>query len=237
MITYISYNKKKNIEKDIKTKDVNENKVNKKKNKKVLRQPIEKKHFDFLMDKMEELETDEKIKFNIKLLNILLYLSGMRLNECLLLDKKNIENLLTTGSEKIYCKKTYTYRWIYIRSNMLETLMSNFKNGFNINDINEKGIVNKWGNKLTNRTSEIWMEKYFKLLTEKYGGNVSILKGTPWCMHSYRVNFINLMIRKHNIDIAKQMIGHRNVATTLAYYREMEIDDKKLDEIFGGIIF
>lgn len=237
MITYISYNKKKNIEKDIKTKDVNENKVNKKKNKKVLRQPIEKKHFDFLMDKMEELETDEKIKFNIKLLNILLYLSGMRLNECLLLDKKNIENLLTTGSEKIYCKKTYTYRRIYIRPNMLETFMSNFKNGFNINNINEKGLVNKWGNKLTNRTSEIWMEKYFKLLTEKYGGNVSILKGTPWCMHSYRVNFINQMIRTQNIDIAKQMIGHKNVATTLAYYREMEIDDKKLDEIFGGIIF
>lgn len=228
-----------------KTKNVNmmDNKnieiKKKKKEKKVLCHPIEKKHFNFLMDKIEELETDEKIKFNIKLLNTLMYLTGMRLNECLLLDKKNIEGLLTTGREKIYCKKTYSYRWIYMKPKMLEILMSYFKfnNGFNMNDINEKGIINKWGNKLTTRTSERWMEKYFKLLTEKYGGNVSILKGTPWCMHSYRVNFINQMIRTQNIDIAKQMIGHKNLATTYVYYREMEIEDKKLDEIFGGITF
>ena len=209
----------------------------KKKEKKVLRHSIEKKHFDFLMDKIEELETDEKVKFNIKLMNILMYLTGIRLNECLLLDKKNIEGLLTTGSEKIYCKKTYSYRWIYMKQKMLEIFMSYFKNGFNMNDINEKGIVNKWGNKLTNRTAERWMEKYFKLLTEKYGGNNPILRGTPWGMHSYRINFINQMIRSQNIDIAKQMIGHKNVATTCIYYREMEFGDEKLNEIFERTAF
>ena len=209
-------------------------KIKKKKNKKVLRHPIEKKHFDFLMDKIEELETDEKVKFNKKLMNALMYFTGMRINEALLLDKNNIEELFTGGIYNLYCKKTYSYRFIYMQKDLLDNFMSYFKTGFEVDD---KGLINKWGNKLNFLTAERWMAPYFKLLNEKFGGNVKILKGNAWGLHSYRINFINQIIRAENIDIASRMIGHTSIITTCGYYRKMEIPPEKIREVFRKAIF
>ena len=216
----------------IQTKD--ENKVNKKKNKKVLRHPIEKKHFNFLMDKIEKLETDEKVKFNKKLMNALMYFTGMRISEALLLDKNNIQELFTEGVYNLYCPKTYSYRLIYMGDEPLNNFMSYFKNGF---EVDEMGLVNKWGNKLNFLTAERWMVPYFKLLNEKYGGNVKILKGNAWGLHSYRINFINQIIRAENIDVASKMIGHTNIITTCGYYRKMEIPPEKIREAFKKAAF
>jgi integrase len=74
------------------------NKKNKKIiHKKVLRKPINKDAFEYLLLKIDELETEDIVKFNKKLLNVILYYTGLRISEVLLLNKKNIVELYNKG--------------------------------------------------------------------------------------------------------------------------------------------
>jgi hypothetical protein len=43
--------------------------------------------------------------------------------------------------------------------------------------------------------------------------------------HSYRVNYINNVIRSGNIDQARKLIGHKNVETTLIYFRKQPMTE------------
>ena len=208
----------------------------KKDSKRVLRKPIEKIHFEFLLEKIDELEKCDILKFNKKLLNVLLYFTGMRASEALLLDKKNIIELLEKGKYNIYCQKTKEYRWLYLNGSTKDNFLTYFTNDF-YDKLHDKGIVNKWENKLTIEIAERWMEPYFKLLNQTFGGNVSILKGNCWGLHSYRINFINQIIRVANIDDASHIIGHKTIASTITYFRRMDKDEVKINNILKDANF
>lgn len=223
-----NYNKKKNIDNDNKNIEIKK----RKKEKKILRRPIENEHFDYLMNKINELEKNEILKFNKKLLNCLLFFTGMRTNEALSMDKNNILELINKGEFKIYCKKTYDYRWIYLVGGTKNKFISYFDNNMDniINNIHTDGLVNQYGRKLLRKQAFNWMNPYFTLLNDTYGGNNIYLKGNAWGLHSYRVNFINQLVKTSDVFKASNIIGHKNLQTTLIYLRRTNTNKNEVVE-------
>jgi integrase len=210
-----------------------------KKIKKNIKRAIDEDKFNFIIDKLKSDVYDDKVLFNLLLLNTLLYYTGSRISEILLMNKNNIEELLKSKSFNSFCKKTQDYRTLYITTQIINKIL----NIFNLKNINQlikkidvKGLINSVNKKLDLRTSTRYMERFFHLLQSNYGGGYDNLKGCCFGFHSYRVNFINQVITKFNIDKANVMIGHKNINTTLIYFRKLKLSNEEgcniIDNIF-----
>lgn len=198
-----------------------------KKEKKCLRHCINKDIFEYLLNLIDETETDDNVKFNKKVLNLFLYYTGLRLNELLHLNKQNLLQLFNQGKLNVYCKKTGDYRNIFLQSTLKIKFIEHLGNA-NLDRLDSKGIVNKWGNKLSIRTAAEWMDPYWDELQKQFGGDHEVLAGRPFGFHSYRVNFINQVIRSSDLDKASKIIGHKNPVTTLIYFRRFQHTDNEI---------
>lgn len=221
-------NQNNNVINDIK-KDINESKT------RIKRQCITKDILNDLIGMIKSKETNEKKIFNLILLNTLLYLTGCRISEILVLNKSNIEKLISDGKYSAYCSKTKTKRTIYLNQEGKEFILNNL--GMNekdlYNNLDDKGLTNIYNNKLDKRTSYNWMDNYFKLLTEKYynPSNQNDNNELAFNYHSFRTNFINQMCRiNDNFDEVSRLVGHKNPYTTFIYWRELHIDEKKIND-------
>lgn len=194
----------------IKTKSKSKSKI-----KKVLRKCIGKDEFKFLLNKIDECEKDPVNQFSLKLLNVILYYTGLRLNEALSLTQKNVKELMEKGKLRVYCKKTKDYRWLYLHEDMRNSFLSHFEDGKTYERMDDKeGIVcnskkRMVQRKLTEREAARLMDPYFDILEQEFGGSVAGLNGRAWGTHSYRINFINNVIRSADVDQASKLIGHR----------------------------
>ena len=204
----------------------------------IKRQCINKEIFIFLMEEIKKSNYAYKKTFNIILLNSLLYLTGCRIGEILLLNKVNITSLFNNGKHSAYCPKTKSLRTIYLNNDGKNFILNNL--GLNEIDfytnLNEKGLVNLYDNKLDKRTAYNWMDKYFQLFTEKYYNTQYENKNNEiaFNFHSFRVNLINNLCRNcENLDeVCKvsRLIGHKNLNTTFIYWRENKIDEKEIND-------
>lgn len=193
----------------------------KKKEKRNLRSCLEKDIFEFLLNEINDHETNSDALYNITLLNVLLYYTGLRVSEVLILNKIDILSLYNRGKLDVYCKKTKDHRTVFLQGLHKEKFTKHL-NGLDLNAMNKFGISGRYGNKVNQRTVNYWMEYYWDKLEETYGGRVAGLKGRPWGFHSYRVNFINQIVRSGDLDKASKVIGHKNPCTTLIYFRKLK---------------
>ena len=235
--SYIFKNKNKNkTKKPINQDDTDINDNEKKESKtRIKRQCINKDILLDLIDMIKNNEDNDKKIFNMILLNTLLYLTGCRISEILILNKSNIETLLNNGKYEAFCSKTKTKRTLYLNQGGKQLILNNL--GINEDDFNknldEKGLTNIYNNKLDKRTSYNWMDKYFHLLTEKYYNkeNQNDLNELAFNFHSFRTNFINQMCRiNDNFDEVSRLVGHKNPYTTFIYWRELHVDEKKIKD-------
>lgn len=229
---YIYINKKKQDINNIIDMNNSNNMIKKERKTKIKRQCINKDILNYLIEMIEFIENDDKKIFNMILLNTLLYFTGCRIGEILILNKSNIKELFEKEEYNIYCPKTKTNRKIYLsldgKNSILNYLKFNTENDF-FNKLDEKGLVNLYNNKLDKRISYYWMEKYFKLLTENYYNNQNPNNEIVFNFHSFRTNYINTMCRaSDNIDEVSKLIGHKNIYTTFIYWRENHIDKEKI---------
>jgi len=111
-------------------------KEKKKRKIKIKRQCIDKDILYYLIDMIEFLENDEKKIFNMILLNTLLYFSGCRISEILLLNKSNIKELFEKEEFDIFCSKTKSNRKIFLSEDGKNTILKYLK-------INEKDFFDK----------------------------------------------------------------------------------------------
>ena len=244
--TYIFKNKNKkinkkdlNVNQNINNINQNNNDINedeKKESKtRIKRQCINKEILFDLVEMIKNNETNEKKIFNMILLNTLLYLTGCRISEILILKKDDIKTLISNGKYIAYCSKTKTKRTLYLNQGGKELILNNL--GINEYDLyinlDEKGLTNIYNNKLDKRTSYNWMDPYFKILTEKYynNENQNDLNELAFNFHSFRTNFINQMCRiNDNFDEVSRLVGHKNPYTTFIYWRELHVDEKKIND-------
>lgn len=213
----------------------------------VKRECIDYDMFKFLIRKIKGHEEDDEKMFNLILLNSLLYYTGLRISEVLLINKKNLVELFEKEKYNAYCPKTKTRRLIYLDKETKEDLLSNFdfdcddknyieKERIFFDKLSDEGLINLYKNKLNLRTAYLWMDKYFKLLTYKFSDNKTDLGGSPFSFHSYRTNFINKVCRSSDMDTAADLIGHKDASTTFIYWRKYHVDDNKNKQILSKAI-
>jgi len=201
-------------------------KPKKKVEKKIPRKGIDKKNFKFIINSIEKNENNEIKKFNLMLLHCLLRYTGLRVNEVLNMSKNDIETLLRIEQIEVFCSKTKENRLVVLfkkeRKELINFMGENDENDL-INKINHLGIVNSDNKKLSTMDAFRWSKPYFLELENKLGGNNSKFKGSLIGLHSYRIEYINIVLKMGlHIDIVAQLLGHKNTKTTLIYVRKQK---------------
>lgn len=199
-------------------------KPKKKVEKKIPRRGIDLKDFKTIIQSINKHETNEIKKFNLLLLHNLLRYTGLRVNEVLNLSKNDIERLFKQEQINVYCSKTKEERLVVLFKNERKEFLK-FMNELNIDDllekINHSGVVNTENNKLSFTDAFRWSKPYYLELEEKLGGVKN--KGCLIGHHSYRIEYINFVLNMGlHIDVVAQLIGHKNLQTTLIYVRKQK---------------
>lgn len=160
---------------------------------------------DLLIDLLTTLPVN---KFNEKrnfISVILLYITGCRINK-----------LIKTGSIMIHSYKTSTTRRIDI-SESEQLLLIKYEHI--INDI--YSVLNPMDHLLmTSKRKELSNSNAYILLNrilKKYGDK----NGLTILSHSFRIGYITELLKTYNVQIAKSIIGHKQLDTTLRYDRNL----------------
>ena len=211
-------------------------KPKKKVEKKIPRKGIDLKNFKIIISSINKNETNEIKKFNLLLLHNLLRYTGLRVNEVLSMSKNDIERLFKDESINIFCSKTKENRLVVLYKNE-KTEFLKFMNDLSIdellNKIHHSGIINTDSKKLSVTDAFRWSKSYYKELEDKLGGVNLKFKGPLIGHHSYRIEYINFILNKGlHIDIVAQLVGHKNLETTLIYVRKQKPLLKDLKNLF-----
>jgi len=148
-------------------------------------------------------------KQNIKTTLILLYYTGMRINELQQLTIKDLKKLIIEKELIIETFKTKKERKLYISNNAVKELKKLFdykKEDDNNLIIRSKGNPNKTINNLT------FINTINKFIQEALNSN-------RYTSHSYRQNLITQMSKSINTKFIQQFIGHSDIKTTMRYIK------------------
>ena len=158
---------------------------------------------------------DENIRQNTKknLLRtfVILYFTGMRLNEVQELRISDIFDLLKNEEIKIYISKTNSERKLYLTQGFKKELLKLF----NVDDVDlNDRIITKGANK-NNKTginNIVFIQQVNKYLND--------ILGSGFTSHSFRQGIITEMGSSSiNIKIISEFVGHKNVKTTMGYIK------------------
>ena len=155
-------------------------------------------------------------KSNLLRTFVILYFTGMRLNELQDLRVKDIKELIDNGTVKIFLKKTSSERKLYLTEKFKKEIIKLFD--FKIEN-DENRIISKGANKnkrsaINNITFIQQINKFMK----------SIL-GTGFSSHSFRQGIISEFGAKGvNIKIISKFVGHSDVKTTMRYITPTDED-------------
>jgi site-specific recombinase XerD len=189
---------------------------------KLLRDPINE---DVLIDLLTNLPSS---KFNEKrniISIILLYITGCRINELRNFNLLTINKFINSGTIMIHSYKTSTTRRIDI-SESEQLLLKNYeylvKDLYNSLNPTDHILMTSKGKEINNQNAYILLNRVLRKYGDKHG--LSILS------HSFRIGYITELLRTHNVQVAKSMIGHKQIDTTLRYDRNMytSADVKKI---------
>ena len=163
---------------------------------------------------------DEDIKtFNQKRflkIFLLLYYSGMRVNEITQIKYSHIAEIVNTGETIIISHKTKRERILYFSDSAVKELKKYFT--YEQSELNNYCITS-WGN-----PQKSFHEVSLIQLVNKYMKNIL---GNNYTSHSFRQGLITEMGSKSvNPKVIQFFIGHQNVSTTLGYIKPTENDIK-----------
>lgn len=171
---------------------------------------------DVLFDLLTNLPST---KFNEKrniLSIVLLYVTGCRINELRNFNFFTLSKFIETGTTIIHSYKSSTTRRIDISSSE-QLLLKNYKELINdiYNKLDSKDhfLRTSRGKEISNHNAYILLNRVLKKFGDKHG--LSILS------HSFRIGYITELLKTHNVQVAKSMIGHKQIDTTLRYDRNM----------------
>jgi integrase len=175
---------------------------------------------------------DQSIK--LKLIYTVLYYTGLRVNEIAFLTKNSFQLMIDEGSISIIHEKTKTKKIHLIIPEGRKKLkqLENEINYFFETNIHlfssgrrKKQTVNAddHGIHLSRNVIEL-VNKDIQHIAKQYG-----YKGT-YSTHSFRVGFITRLLRDSNVQDVAEIIGHKNLMSTMAYNR-YEIDREKKEKL------
>jgi integrase len=146
----------------------------------------------------------------------LLYMSGLRITEILSIKCADIENAIGSGELKVYISKQNIYRHIPLSDKSVRILKNMTAN----NSDSESFIIHKRNRLFTTLNSASFTYEFNVLIK-------NALNSDDYSSHSFRKGLITQMSQCGvNPKITQTFIGHRNVTTTLNYYKPTQSDIK-----------
>jgi len=194
------------------------------------RKPITRKEYDILMDYFQnKYEGYNYTSITYQRIVVLLYFTGMRLNETQEITKGDITETFEYEELKLHTPKQSKrdkngviikkrYRYIPLSNEALKTIQSLY--------FFQESKDTVWCGKGKSRK-----ERYHNInLIQQFNKHIKIALGEGYSSHSFRQGLITEMIESKkniNITVIQEFIGHASEQTTMKYYRP---DDKKIRE-------
>lgn len=175
--------------------------------------PLLEKEFQIIKSYVNGLETFETTKIKwIRSLE-LLFMSGLRVSEILDIKIKDIKNGIEKSELSVYVKKQRIIRHIPLSPKSINTLKKLIQNEKD----DDSYFIHKRNSKRSNLNPNSFTKEFNDLL--------QMVLGNDYTSHSFRKGIITLMSMKGiNPKITQSFIGHRNVTTTLNYYKPTSED-------------
>jgi len=170
--------------------------------------PILEKEYKILKSYINGLETFETTKVKWLRSIELLYLSGLRVSEILDIRIEAIQNGIKNSELSVFVKKQKIVRHIALSKNSINILKKLVEDEIDTESL----FIHKRNNKRSH-LNHIGFTKDFNIL-------IQLVLGKEYSTHSFRKGLITEFSKKGiNPKITQSFIGHRNVTTTLNYYK------------------
>jgi integrase/recombinase XerD len=164
---------------------------------------------------MEKKILTTNTKNNLRRTFILLYFTGMRVNEVKQLKVKDINTIFEKEELIIVTHKTRKERKLFFSKEAIKQIKKHFV--FNDNSKDEDFIITTKGNPLKTPNSSTFIAKVNNFIQEVLG----------YSSHSFRAGIITDMSKSINPKFIKEFIGHSDIKTTMRYIRPTDEDLKK----------
>ncbi len=181
---------------------------------------IEKDDFDVLLQIVDTIyDVGTPRNFNLKLLYHILFWTGLRISEALLLSRNQIIDFIHGKSIQVVIPKTKTTRSLLNTNHIFEQL-AYYRRPEVEAQIADVGLANSYGSALNFRRAQKWsFPCMFALQMHKFG-KVDDPHKLIFSLHSFRASVINRLLRNQvALPDVSQIIGHKNISTTLVYMR------------------
>lgn len=156
-------------------------------------------------------------KTNLLRAFMLLYFTGLRLNEVQNLTLSNIKELLDLGQTKLILSKTSSERKLYVGEAFQKQLRRLFEFD-RVMDLDSR-VIAKGSNK--SKKEGISHDVFIK----QVNAVMKSILGEGYTSHSFRQGLITEMGSKGvNVKIISQFIGHSDVKTTMRYIKPTDDD-------------
>jgi len=170
--------------------------------------PILEIEYKILKSYINGLDTFETTKVKWLRSVEMLYMSGLRVSELLEIKIKDIQNGIDKGELSVFIKKQKIIRHIPLSKKSISILKKLIDNETDT----ESYFIHKRNNG-RNNLNHIGFTKDFNQL-------IQLVLGKEFSTHSFRKGLITEFSKKGiNPKITQTFIGHRNVTTTLNYYK------------------
>ena len=170
--------------------------------------PILELEYKILKSYINGLDTFESTKVKWLRSVEMLYMSGLRVSELLEIKIKDIQDGIDKGELSVFIKKQKIIRHIPLSKKSISILKKLIDNETDT----ESYFIHKRNNG-RNNLNHISFTKDFNQL-------IQLVLGKEFSTHSFRKGLITEFSKKGiNPKITQTFIGHRNVTTTLNYYK------------------
>lgn len=183
---------------------------------KPLRDAIQKDCF-FQMVYKPILRCEHKLAYSrFRISIILLFYSGLRLNEIKNLTKKDLFEIMKTLELQIYQSKVNRYKKVLFAeacAQLLEDFQENIDIIFKENEFLGGGISNL-----------SWIRFINRRLVKYTSNENQIIRS-----HSFRIHYVTSLLKHAPLQTVCEIVGHRSVNTTLRYNRNKLNKNEQLD--------
>jgi len=156
-------------------------------------------------------------KNNLKRTFILLFYTGMRINEVKQLKVKDIVTIIKKEELIIVTHKTRKERKLFFSKEAIKQIKKHFT--FSEDSKSNDYIITVKGNPLKTPSSSTYISSVNSFIQEVLGYRYS--------SHSFRSGIITDMSKSINPKFIKEFIGHSDIKTTMRYIRPTDEDLKK----------
>lgn len=175
--------------------------------------PILDREYKVLKSYINGFDTYEttKVKWNRSI--ELLFSTGLRVSEILNIRIKDIEKAIKNSELSVFVKKQKIIRHIPLSDKSVSTLIKLIEDEKD----EDSYFIHKRNSKMSNLNPNGF--------TKDFNDLIQLVLGKDYSSHSFRKGIITEFSKKGiNPKITQSFIGHRNVTTTLNYYRPTQED-------------